>query len=96
VQNITRFSIAALDLGDRLGPERQPIEPTLHFRNVVDAEAMLASPSPPILITVRMRSAVGEVPAGAISSSVMLSRVKSTVSAPSFAPRHDGARPSSD
>src|SRR5882757_10706549 len=52
---------------------------------------MLASPSPQMLITERMRSAVGEAPAGAISSSVMLSRVKSTVSAPSLWLRHDGA-----
>ena len=57
---------------------------------------MLASPSPQTLITPRMRSAVGEWPAGAISSSVILSRVNSTVSAPSLAPRQDGAHPSSN
>ena len=56
---------------------------------------MLASPSPQILMTLRMRSADGEWPEGAISSSDMLSRVNSTVSEPSPWLRQDGARPSS-
>ena len=53
------------------------------------------APRPRCLITSRMRSAVGELPAGAISSSVMLSRVNSTASEPSLWLRQEGLRPSS-
>jgi hypothetical protein len=57
---------------------------------------MLASPSPQVFMTLRMRSAVGEWPAGAISSSVMLSRVNRVVSAPSVRLCQEGLRPSSN
>ena len=55
----------------------------------------LASPSPCSAITLRIRSAVAPSPAGDISSSVMLSSVNSTRSAPSPLLRHAGVRANS-
>ena len=55
----------------------------------------LASPSPCSASTARMRSALALSPLGAISSSVTLSSVNSTRSAPSPPLRHDGARANS-
>ena len=55
----------------------------------------LASPSPCAASTLRIRSALASLPAGAISSSDMLSSVNSTRSAPSPLLRQAGARANS-
>jgi hypothetical protein len=59
------------------------------------AKQMLASPSPCSARTARIRSAGAPSPSGDINSSVMLSSVNSTRSAPSPEFRHAGVRANS-